>query len=133
MRTIAAVIFAGASLVAGCLVPIGSAARIDPAAAAQLAKDVPLYESPQLTSSNHIKLGSLSVSDCDNGMFGGPGQEGVVATLRQRAKSIGANGITDLSCGHAATDERSMLGGCYSAMACSATALKVVPAESSAN
>jgi hypothetical protein len=115
------------------MVPIGSAARIDPAVAAQLAKDVPLYDSPQLTSSNHIELGSLSASDCDNGMFGGPGQEGVVAILRQRAKSIGANGITDLSCGHAATDSRSMLGGCYSEMACSATALKVVPADSSTN
>jgi len=57
----------------------------------------------------------------------------MIAALRQRAKSIGANGITDVSCGHKATDDRNMLGGCYSSMACSATALKVVQPEPSRN
>jgi len=120
-------------LAAGCMLPLGGTAQVDPAVAAQLARDVPLYEPGQLTSDNHIELGSLSASDCDNGLFGGPGREGMIAALRQRAKSIGANGITDVSCGHKATDDRNMLGGCYSSMACSATALKVVQPEPSRN
>jgi hypothetical protein len=132
MNAIGAVILA-ALLATGCMVPISGATGVDPAVAAQLAKEVPLYDPSQVNANNSIKVGSLVASDCDNGIFGGPGRDGMIAALRQKAKSIGANGITDLSCSHTPTDDRSMLGGCYASMACSATALRVVPLDSSTN
>jgi hypothetical protein len=125
------VLLAVAWLVAGCVtVPLGSSGGIDPATAAQLSKDVPLYDSAKLTGNNYIKAGSLTAYGCDNGFLGGPGRDAIVAMLRRQAQSMGGNGLTDLSCGHGATSE---VGGCFSSTTCSATALKIFPDAETTN
>jgi hypothetical protein len=114
----------------GCLVlPLGNSGAMDPTAAAQLKASVPLYDAKQLSSiANYIKVGSITASACDNSFLGGPGQEEVVDRLRLQAQKMGANGLSDLSCGHGSTAEFS---GCFSSTSCDATALKVFPASDS--
>jgi hypothetical protein len=120
-----------AAIVAGCVtVPLGGSSGIDPATAAQLSKDVPVYDSANLTGNNYIKAGSLTAYGCDNGFLGGPGRDAVVAMLRRQAQSMGANGLTDLSCGHGSTSEAR---GCFSSTTCSATALKIFPDAETTN
>jgi hypothetical protein len=120
-----------AAIVTGCVtIPLGTSGGIDPATAAQLSKDVPLYDSTKLTGNNYIKAGSLTAYGCDNGFLGGPGRDAVVAMLRRQAQSMGANGLTDLSCGHGSTSEAS---GCFSSSTCSATALKIFPDTETTN
>lgn len=122
-------ILATALMLAGCVtLPLGTTGGIDPAAAAQLSREVPLYDPTKLSPDSYIRVGSLSASSCDNAFLGGPGQEAVVMMVRQKAQAMGANGITDLSCGHGASNEAA---GCFSSTTCSATALKVVPPASS--
>jgi len=118
-------------MVEACVtVPLGSAGGIDPATVAQLSKDVPLYDPTQLTGDNYIRAGSLTAYACDNGFLGGPGRDQVVAMLRRQAQSMGANGLTDLSCGHGGTSEAH---GCFSSTTCSATAVRIVPDSDTSN
>ena len=108
----------------GCIVvPLGNVGGVDPAAQQQLTKEVPLYDSSKLVSGSYLKVGMITASGCDNPLLGGSGREEVVAKLRQQAQGMGANGITELSCDH--TDP-SGLPGCFAAISCSATALKMV-------
>jgi len=109
----------------GCFsYPLGGAGAIDTGAQQQLSSEVPLYDSSHLPSGNFIKVGMITAFGCDNRFLGGPGRDEVIAKLRQQAQSMGANGITDLSCDP--TDAGSVRG-CISATACSATALRVFP------
>jgi hypothetical protein len=125
------VLLAAATIVAGCVtVPLGGSSGIDAATAAQLNKDVPLYDSAKLTGNNYIKAGSLTAYGCDNGFLGGPGRDAILAMLRRQAQSMGANGLTDLSCGHGSTSE---VSGCFSSTTCSATALKIFPDTETTN
>lgn len=120
-RSIAATI---AVAVSGCIVlPLGNTGAMDPAAEAQLKASVPLYDANQLSSmKNYIKVGSITASSCDNTFFGSAGKDDVVDRLRVQAQKMGANGLSDLSCGHGSTSE---VSGCFSSTACDATALKV--------
>ena len=121
---IAMVIAAAALGIAGCLtIPLGTAGGVDQATAERLKHDVPLYDASQLTGDNYLRVGSISASECDAGFLGEPGHDAVLAKLRQEAESMGANGITDLTCGHGATND---WGGCFSSTTCSATALRIV-------
>jgi hypothetical protein len=107
----------------GCVaLPLGTSGGIDNAEQQQLSHDIPLYDPSGLVSGSFINVGMITASGCDNALLGGPGRDEVVAQVRQQARAMGANGITDLSCEHADT---SGLKGCISATACSATALKV--------
>ena len=117
-------IIAAAVAVSGCIVlPLGNTGAMDPAAEAQLKASVPVYDANQLSSiKNYIKVGSITASSCDNTFFGGAGQEDVVNRLRVQAQKMGANGLSDLSCGHGSTSE---ISGCFSSTACDATAVKV--------
>lgn len=122
--TIAMVIATAALGIAGCVtVPLGNVGGVDDATVERLKHDVPLYDSSQLSGDNYLKVGSISASECDKGLFGQPGRDVALMKLRQVAESMGANGITDVKCGHGATSE---WGGCFSSTICSATALKVV-------
>jgi hypothetical protein len=105
------------------MLPLGTVGGIDPAEQQQLGKDVPLYDSSKLASGSYLNVGMITASGCDNTLIGGPGRDEVVAKLRQQAKSMGANGITDLSCDHS---DASGMHDCLSATSCSATALKIV-------
>jgi hypothetical protein len=116
----------------GCIsLPLGaSGGDVDTAAQQELSAAVPVYESSRLTPGNFIKVGLLTASGCDNSFLGGPGRDRVVAKIRQQAQSMGANGITDVSCDHAEPDT---VKGCFSASACSATALKVFSPNAATN
>src|SRR5207245_5327123 len=103
--------------------PLCTVSGIDPATRQQLSGAVPLYNSSQLPPNNFIKVGMVTAYGCDNSFLGGPGRDEVIAQVRQKAESMGANGITDLSCDH--TDPNGAQG-CFSATACSATALKIL-------
>lgn len=122
--TIAMVIATAVLGIAGCVtIPLGNIGGIDDPAVDRLNHEVPLYDSSQLTGDNYLKVGSISASGCDNGFLSHSARDALLAKPRQEAESIGANGITDLTCGHGATNE---LGGCFSSTICSATALRVV-------
>lgn len=118
----AAAVFAAWS--AGCVtMPLGQAGTIEPDAQAKLAQQAPTYDTSRLDPNNYIRVGSLTASGCDNGFLGGPGRAEIIAELREKALSMGANGLTDLSCRRGDTSEAHE---CFSATNCSATALKVV-------
>ena len=124
-----AAVMAAAVSAAGCVtMPLGQSGKIDPDSAAKLALAVPVYDTSKLDPGDYIKVGSIDAFGCDNAFLGGPGREDIIAQLRQKAASMGANGLTDLSCGHGGTSE---VGGCFSSTNCSATALKVVPSGGS--
>jgi hypothetical protein len=109
---------------AGCLsMPLGTVSGIDPATQQQLSSAVPLYDSSQLPPNNFIKVGMVTAYGCDNAFLGGAGRNEVIAKVRQQAQSMGANGITDLSCDHA---DPNGVQRCFSATACTATALKIL-------
>jgi hypothetical protein len=115
----------------GCIsLPLGTNNDLDAAAQQQFSAAVPLYDSSQLAPGSFIKVGMITVSGCDNTFLGGPGRDQVVAKVRQEAESMGANGITDLACDHAEPDT---VKGCFSATACSATALKVFSPKAATN
>ena len=103
--------------------PLGQTGKIDPDTAAKLAQRAPIYDESQLNPDSYIKVGSLTASECDNGFLGGPGRDDIIAELREKALSMGANGLTDVSCGRGTTSEAHE---CFSSTDCSATALKVV-------
>lgn len=128
----AGLVLATALTLAGCMtVPLGTTGGIDAATEQQLSKDVPIYDPSKLSPDTYIRVGSLSASACDNGFLGGAGQEEVIAMVRRKAQAMGANGLSDLSCGHGPSNEAV---GCFSSITCSATALKVVlPSSSDAN
>ncbi len=115
---------AAAATIAGCVtIPLDNLGANDNAAVQKkLNEEVPLYNSDKLAG-DYLRVGSISASACDNGFIGGVGREAVVEKLQEEAESMGANGITDLNCGHAGTNE---IHGCFSSTACSATALKIV-------
>ena len=121
---IRAAAFTIALAAAGCVtLPLGQSGPIDSDTAARLAQQVPVYDTSKLNPDDYIKVGSISAFGCDNAFLGGPGRGEIIAQLRQKAASMGANGLTDLSCGHGGTSE---VGGCFSSTDCSATALKIV-------
>jgi hypothetical protein len=115
---------------AGCIsVPLGSTGGPDPQAQQELNKAVPLYDDAHPPSDQFIRVGMITASGCDNRVLGGPGRAQVIADLKQQAETMGANGITDLSC--EATEDRPK--GCIWATACSATALKIVSPDEKSN
>jgi len=116
---------------AGCVsLPLGSPGVIDADTQQQLSNAVPLYDSSKMPPSNFLKVGMITAYGCDNAFLGGPGRSEVIAKVRQQAQSMGANGITDLSCDHA---EPNAVAGCFSATACSATALKILTPDAANN
>ena len=103
----------------------------DAATAAKLDKAVPTYDEAQLANkSDYIRVGEIDTYLCNRGIIGTTTDGQVITALRQKAQAMGANGLTDISCGHGPTDD---LHGCDASIACSATALKVVASDSSAN
>jgi uncharacterized protein YbjQ (UPF0145 family) len=92
---------------------------------------VPTYDEAQLASKNdYIRVGEIDTYLCNRGVIGTTSDTQVIRALRQKAQAMGANGLTDISCGRGPTDD---LNGCNASIACSATALKVVSSDSSAN
>src|SRR5689334_14042860 len=114
---------------AGCSASIGDVSAPDPAASEKLLKQVPTYEDAQLShADNYIRAGSIDASMCFRAL-GDSSDDAVIMLLRQKAHDMGANGITDVSCGRGPV----MGFRCLAARACSATALRIVSPDDATN
>jgi hypothetical protein len=114
---------------AGCAASIGDVSSPDAAAAEKLVKQVPTYDNAQLKhTDNYIRAGSIDAYLCFRAL-GHSSDDAVIMILRQKAHDMGANGITDVSCG------RGPITGftCLASRACSATALRIVTPDDASN
>jgi hypothetical protein len=129
-RTILAAL--AAALMTGCVaLQLGDPNAPDPATVRKLNEAVPAYEEAQLASKNdYIRVGEIDAYVCNRGLIGTATDTQVITALRQKAQAMGANGLTDISCGHGPTDD---LHGCNASIACTATALKIVSSDTAAN
>jgi hypothetical protein len=117
-------ILVSALLMTGCTVVHVDESAQDPQIVEKLNKEVPTYSEADLAGNNdYIRVGSINAYKCHLSLLGGVKGDEVVQMLRRKARDMGANGLTDLSCGSGPVDE---LSGCVSSTACSATALKIV-------
>jgi hypothetical protein len=125
------VVLAAALLSACVALQLGGPNAPDPATAAKLDEAVPTYEEAQLANKNdYIRVGEIDTFLCSPEVIGTTTDAQVITALRQKAQAMGANGLTDISCGHGPTDD---LRGCSASIACSATALKIVSPDQAAN
>lgn len=121
LATLAAAMVAVCAL-GGCSASIGDVNAPDSAASEKLLKQVPTYDDSQLSrADNYIRAGSIDAYMCFRAL-GNSSDDAVIMLLRQKAHDMGANGITDISCG------RGPITGltCLASRACSATALRIV-------
>jgi hypothetical protein len=126
--TLAGVMLAICAL-AGCTTSIGDVNAPDSAASEKLLKQVPTYDDAQLShADNYIRAGSIDAYMCFRAL-GHSSDNEVIMQLRQKAHDMGANGITDVSCG------RGPITGitCLASRACSATALRIVSPDDASN
>ncbi len=122
-------VIAAVCTLAGCAAWIGDVNSPDTAAAEKLVKQVPTYDDAQLNhTENYIRAGSIDGYLCFRAL-GHSSDDAVIMLLRQKAHDMGANGITDISCG------RGPITGftCLASRACSATALRIVTPDAASN
>jgi hypothetical protein len=111
----------------GCLIPLGipfgTAGGVDQPTVNQLAREIPLYEAANLGPRSYTRLHKLSAFFCENTVLnGGDYKDQLVAILRQEAKSLGANAITDLDCGKGG----GVTGApCVASVTCSVSAIRI--------
>jgi hypothetical protein len=119
------------ALVTGCIaLQLGDPNGLDPATVRKLNETVPVYEEAQLANkTDYIRVGEIDTYLCNRGFIGTATDTQVITALRQKAQAMGANGLTDISCGHGPTDD---LRGCNASIACTATALKIVSSDTAA-
>ena len=117
-----------ALLISGCTaVQFGDPNELGPEASAKLEKMVPTYEESQLANdNNYIRVGSVDTYLCRQGVIGTMTDGKVITVLRQKAYASGANGLTDVSCEPGPVDE---IAGCFASIACQATMIKTVTAD----
>ena len=107
----------------GCLIPLGAVGGVNQATANQLAQEIPLYEATDLRLRSYTRINKMSAWSCDESLLGGGGdKDQLVAKLRQQAKSLGANAITDLDCGKSSGVSGA---GCVASLTCSASAIRI--------
>ncbi len=117
-----------ALLISGCTaVQFGDPNESSPEASAKLEQMVPTYEESQLANdNNYIRVGSIDTYLCRRGLIGTMTDGKVITALRQKAYASGANGLTDVSCEPGPVDE---IAGCFASIACQATMIKTVTAD----
>jgi hypothetical protein len=116
-------------LLAGCAAAVGNVNAPDEAAIEKLKKQVPIYDDAQLSrTNNYIRVGSIDGYLCFR-VVARSSDEEVLMILRKKALDMGANGLTDISCGRGPSTGIT----CFASRACSATALKVVSPDEAAN
>jgi hypothetical protein len=107
----------------GCLIPLGTAGAVDQATANELAREIPQYEAADLGPRSYTRINKVTAWSCDETLLGGGGdKDQLVAKLRQQAKSLGANAITDLDCGKS-TGATGV--GCITSLTCRASAIRI--------
>ncbi|MGH7918095.1 MAG: hypothetical protein ACREQE_11545 [Candidatus Binataceae bacterium] len=109
-------------LVLGGCVPLGTVGGIGQSTATGLSAQVPIYDPPSLSGKNYIKVAQLGAWSCSSIPFSpAPGKEDVINELRLKAQSMGADGLTNVACGH-----QSPSGiRCASPTSCTATAIRL--------
>ena len=113
----------------GCSAAVGNVNAPDQAAIDKLVKEVPVYDEAQLShAANYIRVGSVDGYLCFR-IVARSSDDAVIMILRQKARDIGANGLTDINCGRGPSSGIT----CLASRACSATALKVVTPDEAAN
>jgi len=96
---------------------------VNQATANQLTQEIPLYEATDLGPRSYTRINKMSAWSCDESRLGGGGdKDQLVAKLRQQAKSLGANAITDLDCGKSSGVTGA---GCVASLTCSASAIRI--------
>jgi hypothetical protein len=112
---------AGAFMVSGCFIlPFGTAGGVPLEKVQQLNEQVRLYQPGELNGVEYLKVEKITAWSCDESLFGidTADQDQVVAKIKEKAQSVGANGITNLACEKGPP-------GCTGSMKCTATAVKV--------
>jgi len=114
---------AGAFMISGCFIlPFGTVGGVPLEKVQQLNEQVRLYQPGELNGVEYLKVEKITAWSCDESLFGenATNQDEVVAKIKEKAQSVGANGITNLACGSGPAK-----AGCTSSMTCTATAVKV--------
>src|SRR5260370_37060147 len=95
-----------AGLASGCVaIQFGYANAPEAAAARKLDETIPTYDEAQLSSKgDYIRVGEIDAYLCNRGFIGIATDTQVTRVLRQKAQAMGANGLTDVSCGRGPTD-----------------------------
>jgi hypothetical protein len=114
-------IAAGVFVIGGCFyLPLGTVGGVPSEEVKQLNKQVRLYQPGELNGVEYLKVETITAWSCDESLFGidTTDQDQVVAKIKEKAQSVGANGITNLACEKGPP-------GCTGSMKCTATAVKV--------
>jgi hypothetical protein len=113
---------------AGC-VPLGGAAGTQTSRGNQApvsnnsAVQLPIYSVGDLDQANYIKVARLGAWSCSALPFGPPpAASAVIAELKTKALQMGADGLTDVTCGHQGPAGTR----CSSPTSCIATAIRFV-------
>jgi hypothetical protein len=121
MTKVALVMIAAAAfMISGCFViPLGTAGGVPLEKVQQLNEQVRLYQPGELNGVEYLKVESITAWSCEESLFGGDtDRDQLVAKIKEKAQSAGANGITNLACEKGPP-------GCTGSMKCTATAVKV--------
>ena len=121
MTKVARIIIAAAAfMISGCFIlPFGTAGGVPLEKVQQLNEQVRLYQPGELNGVEYLKVESITAWSCEESLFGGDtDRDQLVAKIKEKAQSAGANGITNLACEKGPP-------GCTGSMKCTATAVKV--------
>lgn len=122
MTKVAQIIIAAAAfMISGCfIIPLGTTGGVPLEKVQQLNEQVRLYQPGELNGVEYLKVETITAWSCDESLFGinTTDQNDVVAKIKEKAQSAGANGITNLACEKGPP-------GCTGSMKCTATAVKV--------
>jgi hypothetical protein len=109
-----------AFMISGCFIlPFGTVGGVPLEKVQQLNEQVRLYQPGELNGVEYLKVETITAWSCEESLFGGDtDQDQLVAKIKEKAQSAGANGITNLACEKGPP-------GCTGSMKCTATAVKV--------
>jgi hypothetical protein len=110
-----------AFMIGGCFIlPFGTVGGVPLEKVQQLNEQVRLYQPGELNGVEYLKVETITAWSCDESLFGinTTDRDDVVAKIKEKAQSVGANGITNLACEKGPP-------GCTGSMKCTATAVKV--------
>ena len=117
-------------MAAGCGLYQG--VHIDPETAAQLEKEVKIYQASDLAKLDYAPYGPIQITSCKYLLWDHtPTEKDVMTQVLYQAKAMQANGVTNVVCG--STGLNSMVRDCYYEMRCNANAIKVKGSAPSAS
>jgi hypothetical protein len=109
-------------LLAGCGAREGT--HLDPEASAQVAAEVKVYAQGDLRRVKYTTYGPVKVTSCKWMIWDpAPTEADVMSQLLNRARTMNANGVTNVSCNNPGLN--SLVRDCWSEVTCSGEAIKV--------